>query len=191
MRSGILILLFFTIISCSSNEENSPKSLLQSFQKHPKLAQSFEELHRINRSYIEENYQHDFCDGKFDYLVDLGKYSNLHLITYHKNYCCLCIKDVDRFKILINKDGKYLSGNKLIDDNNEIAIQISGYLNLKLGGYTAIEIYYDKACSERSLTDVLEQIEKGYQNYLNDRINSTNSSLKELLETEPLRLSIY
>ncbi|WP_044208694.1 hypothetical protein [Flammeovirga sp. OC4] len=186
------ILTFFLIIilgSCFHSNEPTVNKILEAKDNYPKLATSFEDLHRLNRDFITEKFEHDFCDGKFEYLVDIGKFKNLHLILMHKNICCLCIPFRNSFHILVNKKGEYLSDNKIVRDVKEISTQISKYLISNGQKYNFIQIQYDSTCSEKVLVEAIEQVGKGYKNYLLHSLNSSNS-IENLKREKPLKLMI-
>lgn len=184
------IINLFILISCTNTNKNESIKILQSQNEYPKLATSFNELHKVDRNFIIKNYAHDFCEGQFDYLIDVGEFKDLHLIAKHENLCCLCVPVRESFDILINKEGKYLSDNKIIESVEEINCQISNYLVSRNQDYNFIQILYDTSSSEKALIEAFEQIGIGYKRYL-DKQSDSKLSIDELKEEYPLKLTIF
>ncbi|KXX71306.1 hypothetical protein AVL50_06780 [Flammeovirga sp. SJP92] len=180
----------FTLSSCTNTNKHESIKILESHKGYPKLATSFKELHKVDRNFITENYAHNFCEGQFDCLIDVGEFKNVHLIAKHENLCCLCVPVRESFDILINKEGKYLSDNMLIDNVEEINHQISKYLVSRNQDYNFIQILYDTSSSEEVLVGAIEQIGIGYKSYLKNQSDS-KLTIDELKEEYPLKLTIF
>jgi hypothetical protein len=161
---------------------------MQSGKDYPKLAASYKELHKVNRDYISRNFNHNFCDGPFDYLVDIGKFKNLHLVLYHKNMCCNCIPKKESFQIHINKNGDCLVKGKDLIVANNLNLEISDYLISKWQEYNFIRINYDSLCIEENFLKVIDQVAVGYGNFL--KAKGIEGGEEDSLAKYSLRLSI-
>lgn len=161
MRCFTYLIKFFVLIlltCCTENQERT--EYYKSTNEYELFVTNPEELNQLTYRNIKEKYGHNFCDSSFKFLATINSLEQIELEIPHPKGCCLCLPEINRLGILINKQNEVMIDNVRLNDLNSIRRNVDSLLNVE--NYTNIQIKFDTLCTGEFLFNCIEQTVFGH-----------------------------